>query len=209
MKNRLAAAALTEPAAANLRFTQRIAPFVPEQRLFQFGEALGKIRENFRRDLAAASMRAQNSSKCDATGWRIAHDCLFENFECKPLFQFHSGGSQKRADGLGCAALASDHFSQIIGSDAQFQHSHLLAFNGSHRNIFGMIDKSFRDGLNQLLHEKPPEEGTFSWSVFAGCESGDAARVRALGKLLMAQKAAGGLARLGAASEPILDALGV
>src|SRR6185437_10786829 len=53
------------------------------------------------------------------------------------------------------------------------------------------------------------KKGKFSWSVFACCESGDLARSCFLGYLLMAQKAADGLARLGAASEPILNALGV
>src|SRR6185437_17041680 len=95
VKNRLPTPALANPTVADLRLAQRISPLVPKQYLFQMDQTRREIRENLRRNFAAASLRAPNSGKRGATGWRIAHDLLFEDFERKPLFQFHSGGSQK------------------------------------------------------------------------------------------------------------------
>src|ERR1700686_2507913 len=65
---------------------------------------------------------------------------LFEDFKRQALPNFHSGGAEDRTDGLRRSPLPSNHFAQIFGMHAQFEHGYLLPIHGSHLDLFGMID---------------------------------------------------------------------
>jgi hypothetical protein len=79
---------------------------------------------------------------------------LLQNLQSEALFQLHPGCAQQRTDGLRRAALPADHFTEIVGGNAEFENGNLLTFNSANLNFVGVVDESFSDICNQFLHER-------------------------------------------------------
>jgi hypothetical protein len=87
---------------------------------------------------------------------------LFQDFQDKPLFQFHAGRAEKRSDASGSTPLLSDNLAKVIGRNPQFQDSGLLSFNFGDRNLLGVIHKRFRNHFYQIFHIRLSSETTLN-----------------------------------------------
>ena len=86
----------------------------------------------------------------------MTDEALLQDLERKPLFQFHSRGAEDGPDGSCRSALLSDYFAEVALSHSQLKNSCLFTFNRPHRNLVGIVHKSFRDLFDELLHSCPP-----------------------------------------------------
>lgn len=75
---------------------------------------VGMVAEGDGYKLTLDAARAQDVSDGD----EIRFQNLLENFEREPPIQFHARRTEQGADGAGGAALLSDHFAEVAGSNA-------------------------------------------------------------------------------------------
>src|SRR6266481_370937 len=77
---------------------------------------------------------------------------LFQNFQREALVQLHSRCTQQRTHGLGRASLPPDHFAQILGMHAQFNHGCLRPVDGLDFYVVRVIHECPGNLLHQFLH---------------------------------------------------------
>src|ERR1019366_7416023 len=140
MKDRLASAAVAQPARTN-RDAPRFRAFVPQFCRRKTFQAFGEVCKNFGGYLAAYAVWAQDARHRDARQFLVAH--LFQNFEGEPLLELHSRGPQQRSNGFGGASLPSDYLAQILRMDAKFENRDLLTCHCIDSHFFGMIYECF------------------------------------------------------------------
>src|SRR6266581_4225497 len=116
----------------------------------RFGNRSGKSV----RISAATSPRRPRGRRILArvTPVKVSAGTLFEDFECEALSNFHSCRAEDGAHGFRRASLPANHLAEILGMYAQFKNGHLLAFDRTYLDLFGMIHKRFRNRFYKLLH---------------------------------------------------------
>jgi hypothetical protein len=123
----------------------------------------------------------------------------FHDFEHHAPFELIAGSAQEGSHRTSSSALFPDDLAEISICDAQLYDGRLLAFHLAHSNLVRVIYQRTSDELNKLLHI--PETEQKSSRRLHICRSRDGRG--------SSQQAANGLGRLGAARDPVVDALPV
>jgi hypothetical protein len=126
-------------------------------------KAVGKIGEEFGGDFAFVAAGAEDAGYGDeflrgSVGGRShsAAGLLFENFKGEATMKLHAGGAKKSAHGFGGAALATDHFAEVFGMDAQFDYGRLRTVDSLYLYVFRVIHECPSNGFDELFHQAPP-----------------------------------------------------
>ena len=117
-----------------------------------FGEIGQQLRDNF-----PSYCRVASGSGLPATtdGLIQGEDSIFQNLKRKPLVQFHPGRTEKRANRFGRATLASDHFSEILRMNPQFEDGDLRTLHCFHLHSLRMIHQRSSNVLYEFFHRAP------------------------------------------------------
>src|SRR5262249_4690554 len=83
----------------------------------------------------------------------VAQNSLFKDFERESLANLHPSRAQQRPHRLRGTPLASNHFTEIFGMNAQLQYRGLRTLDRPDLHLFRMVDEGSGDRFNQFLHE--------------------------------------------------------
>jgi hypothetical protein len=82
----------------------------------------------------------------------LMNEALLQNLKCEPLFQLHARGAENSTDWSCRSTLLAYDFSEVALGNSKLENGRLLSFDWSHGYLVGIIHKSFRNLLDELLH---------------------------------------------------------